>query len=205
MHVIPNGIDTERFKPQPRTPNEVLTFGLVGRMNPMKDHATFLAAAALDPHAKFIIVGSGDAAYEQQMRDLSARLGIADRVTWLPAQNDMPAVYAKFDCLVNSSAFGEGFSNVIGEAMACGVPCIASNVGDSAWIIGDNALDFPRGRSRGSRNEVHARLQAAQPANRQRSASWMSSASRSSSNAPAACFPRRCSGSPPASAAAARR
>ena len=145
MHVIPNGIDTERFKPQPRTPNEVLTFGLVGRMNPMKDHATFLAAAALDPHAKFIIVGSGDAAYEQQMRDLSARLGIANRVTWLPAQHDMPAVYAKFDCLVNSSAFGEGFSNVIGEAMACGVPCIASNVGDSAWIIGDKTQVFPVG------------------------------------------------------------
>lgn len=145
MHVIPNGIDTERFKPQPRTPSKQLTFGLVGRMNPMKDHATFLAAAALDPHAKFIIVGSGDAAYEQQMRNLSASLGLADRVTWLPAQNDMPAVYAKFDCLVNSSAFGEGFSNVIGEAMACGVPCIASNVGDSAWIIGDKMQTFPVG------------------------------------------------------------
>ncbi|MDI1314191.1 glycosyltransferase [Prosthecobacter sp.] len=145
MHVIPNGIDTECFTPQPHTPAKALTFGLVGRMNPMKDHATFLAAAALDPHAKFIIVGSGDAAYEQKMRALAASLGIAHRITWLPAQNDMPAVYAKFDCLVNSSAFGEGFSNVIGEAMACGVPCIASNVGDSAWIIGDKMQTFPVG------------------------------------------------------------
>ncbi|WP_395731034.1 glycosyltransferase [Prosthecobacter sp.] len=145
MHVIPNGIDTERFKPQQRTPNKELTFGLVGRMNPMKDIATFLHAAALDPHARFIIVGSGDAAYEQQMRDLATRLGLNDRLTWLSAQNDMPAVYAKFDCLVNSSAFGEGFSNVIGEAMACGVPCIASNVGDSAWIIGDKTQIFPVG------------------------------------------------------------
>ena len=145
MHVIPNGIDTERFKPQPRAPGNTLTFGLVGRMSPMKDHATFLAAAALDPHAKFIIVGSGDAAYEQQMRDLASSLGLSDRLTWLPAQNDMPAVYARLDCLVNSSAFGEGFSNVIGEAMACGVPCIASDVGDSAWIIGDKAQIFPAG------------------------------------------------------------
>lgn len=146
IHVIPNGIDTERFKLQPRAPAKTLTFGLVGRMNPMKDIATFLAAAALDPHAKFIIVGSGDATYEQQMRDLASRLGLNDqRLTWLPAQNDMPAVYAKFDCLVNSSAFGEGFSNVIGEAMACGVPCIASDVGDSAWIIGDKAQVFPVG------------------------------------------------------------
>ncbi|OYW31560.1 MAG: hypothetical protein B7Z47_00725 [Chthoniobacter sp. 12-60-6] len=145
MHVIPNGIDTERFKPQPRAPSKILTFGLVGRMNPMKDHATFLAAAALDPHARFIIVGSGDAAYEQEMRDLAAQLGLKDRLTWMPAQNDMPAVYAQLDCLVNSSAFGEGFSNVIGEAMACGVPCIASNVGDSAWIIGDKSQVFPVG------------------------------------------------------------
>jgi glycosyltransferase involved in cell wall biosynthesis len=71
MHVIPNGIDTERFKPQAKTASKTLTFGLVGRMNPMKDHATFLAAAALDPHARFLIVGSGDAAYEQQMRELA--------------------------------------------------------------------------------------------------------------------------------------
>lgn len=145
MHVIPNGIDTDYFSPRPRTPNKALTFGLVGRMSPMKDLATFLHAAKLDPHAKFIIVGSGDAAYEQEMRDLAAQLGLAERVTWLPSQRDMPAVYSSFDCLVNSSAFGEGFSNVIGEAMACGVPCIASDVGDSAWIIGDQSQIFRAG------------------------------------------------------------
>ncbi|MFN0078881.1 MAG: glycosyltransferase [Prosthecobacter sp.] len=143
MHVIPNGIDTARFKPAPKSNSKTLIFGIVGRLSPMKDHATFLHAAALDPHAKFVIVGSGDAAYAQQMHELAARLGIADRVTWLPAQNDMPKVYASFDCLVNSSAFGEGFSNVIGEAMACGIPCIASDVGDSAWIIGDKSQIFP--------------------------------------------------------------
>lgn len=143
MHVIPNGIDTGYFQPRPHKPSKTLTFGLVGRMSPMKDIATFLHAAALDPHAKFIIVGSGDAKYETEMRALAATLGLADRVTWQPAQNDMPAVYSTFDCLVNSSAFGEGFSNVIGEAMACGVPCIASDVGDSAWIIGNKAQIFP--------------------------------------------------------------
>ncbi|WP_395751521.1 glycosyltransferase [Prosthecobacter sp.] len=145
MHVVPNGIDTQRFKPPARTPSALRTFGLVGRMNPMKDIGTFLRAAALVPEARFIIVGSGDAAYERQMRDLSTQLGLDDRLTWMPAQHDMPAVYAQFDCLVNSSAFGEGFSNVIGEAMACGVPCIASDVGDSAWIIGDKAQVFPVG------------------------------------------------------------
>ncbi len=145
MHVVPNGIDTTRFAPRAKKTNDAVTFGLVGRINPMKDHATFLHAAALDPHAKFVIIGSGDAAYEKQMHDLSTRLGIAERVTWLPSQNDMPNIYAGLDCLVNCSAFGEGFSNVIAEAMACGVPCISSDVGDSAWLIGDKALTFPAG------------------------------------------------------------
>ncbi|MGV3662010.1 MAG: glycosyltransferase, partial [Prosthecobacter sp.] len=145
MHVVPNGIDTERFQPQSRKTNETRVFGLVGRLSPMKDHATFLRAAAGVPDARFVIVGSGDAAYEEEMRALAEQLGIADRVTWQPAQEDMPAVYAGLDCLVNSSAFGEGFSNVIGEAMACGVPCIASDVGDGAWLLGDPAHVFPAG------------------------------------------------------------
>jgi glycosyltransferase involved in cell wall biosynthesis len=140
-HVVPNGIDTERFQPSPH--EHPLTFGLVGRLSPMKDHATFLKAAALVPNARFVIVGSGDEAYAQQMRELATSLGV--QVEWLPAQSDMPSVYATFDCLVNSSAFGEGFSNVIGEAMACGVPCIASDVGDSAWIIGNKSQIFPAG------------------------------------------------------------
>jgi len=141
MHVVPNGIDTERFKPSHH--DHPLTFGLVGRMSPMKDVATFIKAAALVPGARFVVVGSGDEGYAKQMRELAESLGV--KVKWLPAQSDMPAVYATFDCLVNASAFGEGFSNVIGEAMACGVPCIASDVGDSAWIIGNPAQIFPPG------------------------------------------------------------
>lgn len=145
MHVVPNGIDTERFQPKPRKTDGVRVFGLVGRLSPMKDHATFLRAAAEVPEARFVIVGSGDAGYEREMRALAKQVGVAERVSWLPAQEDMPAVYAGFDCLVNSSAFGEGFSNVLGEAMACGVPCIASDVGDSAWLVGDPEHVFPAG------------------------------------------------------------
>lgn len=159
MHVIPNGIDTARFQPGPKLTRTTLTFGLVGRLSPMKDHATFLHAAALVPHAQFVIVGSGDETYARQMRDLATSLGIADRVTWLPAQNDMPSVYAAFDCLVSSSAFGEGFSNVIGEAMACGVPCIASDVGDTAAIIGNAAQIFRAG----DHEALAQRMRALQP------------------------------------------
>ena len=144
MQIVPNGIDVETFKPA-EAPEHPRTFGLVGRLSPMKDLATFIRAAALVPDARFVIVGSGDEDYARQMRELATLLGVGDRITWLAAQNDMPSVYAGFDCLVNSSAFGEGFSNVIGEAMACGVPCIASDVGDSAWIIGNDSQVFPVG------------------------------------------------------------
>lgn len=140
-HVVPNGIDTERFKPSRH--EHPLTFGLVGRLSPMKDLATFIKAAALVPNVRFVIVGSGDETYAQSMRALADSLAVP--VQWLPPQSDMPSFYATLDCLVNSSAFGEGFSNVIGEAMACGVPCIASDVGDSAWIIGNPAHIFPAG------------------------------------------------------------
>lgn len=140
-HVVPNGIDIARFKPSPH--EHPLTFGFVGRLSLMKDLATFIKAAALIPKARFVVVGSGDEDYAKQMRELATSLAV--QVDWLPPQSDMPSVYATFDCLVNSSAFGEGFSNVIGEAMACGVPCIASDVGDSAWIIDNPAHIFPAG------------------------------------------------------------
>lgn len=140
-HVIPNGIDTVRFRPVRH--HHTLTFGMVGRLSPMKDIATFLRAAALVPGARFVIVGSGDETYAREMRQLALTLGV--NVSWMPAQDDMMPVYASLDCLVSSSAYGEGFSNVIGEAMACDVPCIASDVGDSAWIIGDPGRIFPAG------------------------------------------------------------
>jgi len=149
--VVPNAIDAERFAPDARArgrvrsewevDGEAFLIGLVGRLDPMKDHETFLKAAALlareRPDIRFACIGDGPPAYQSRLQTLTADLALEGKVLWLPAQQDMPAVFNALDILTSASSYGEGFSNVIGEAMACGIPCVVTDVGDSAWIVGD--------------------------------------------------------------------
>jgi glycosyltransferase involved in cell wall biosynthesis len=151
--VIYNGIDTEVFKPERQiglslraewgiAPADFL-IGHVGRLDPMKDHATLLHAAALvcreRQEARFVCVGVGREDYERELRRLASELGISDKVIWAGARADMMVVYNALDMLVSSS-ISEGFPNVIGEAMACGVPCVVTDTGDSALIVGETGL-----------------------------------------------------------------
>jgi glycosyltransferase involved in cell wall biosynthesis len=156
MVVIPNGIDTERFKPDLEArvrvraewgiPTQKILIGLVGRLDPMKDHPTFLRAVGLlyqqRQDVNFVCVGTGAENYAQELYQLTRELNISDQVIWTGARADMPAVYNALDIAVSSS-YGEGFPNVIGESMACGVPCVVTDVGDSAWIVGDTGLVVP--------------------------------------------------------------
>ncbi len=151
IEVIPNGIDTERFRfnaaGRDRVRNgwkvagDSVLVGLVGRIDPMKDHATFLQAAALlavrDERLRFVCVGGGDSGFARDIKVLATRLGLDARLVWAGPRNDMAAVYSALDIAVSSSR-GEGFSNVIAEAMACGRPCVVTDVGDSARIVGDS-------------------------------------------------------------------
>jgi glycosyltransferase involved in cell wall biosynthesis len=155
--VIPNGIDTEKFKPDSdarakvraewKIADDLILIGLVGRLSLMKDHPNFLKAAALAcqkrQNLRFVCVGVGAADYSQQLYRLSEDLGLANKIIWAGARSDMPAVQNAIDIAVSASANGEGFSNVIGEAMACGVPCIVTDVGDSAAIVGDLGMVVP--------------------------------------------------------------
>lgn len=154
MRVVPNGIDVTRFQRDDAAGRAVRTalgipegtklLGLVGRLSPMKDHLTALQALALTPaHVHLLIVGRGDDGYSALVREEVSKLKLTARVHWSPAREDMPAVFSAVDALVSSSAYGEGFSNVIGEAMACGVPCAATHVGDSALLVGENRFMAP--------------------------------------------------------------
>lgn len=155
FEVVPNGINAERFQPRPGMCANMpgaLCFAMVGRLHPMKDHGTFLRALAEVPEAFGVVMGHGDAGYAQELRQLAESLGVASRLEWRAAESDLASVYPSYDCLVSASAYGEGFSNVVGEAMACGLPVVASDVGDSAWLLGDPSWVFPAGD--------HARLAA---------------------------------------------
>ena len=157
MVVISNGIDTERFQPNPEGRHRVRAewgvkegytlIGLVGRLVPKKDHPTFLKAAAQLAKARadvyFFCVGDGPQAYKKRLLNLSHQLGLSQRLVWVGSRADMPDVYNALDIAVSASSYGEGFSNSVGEAMACGVPCVVTDVGDSAAIVGDTGVVVP--------------------------------------------------------------
>lgn len=149
IKVIPNGIDTGRFRfdeagrqrirGEWHVSDACSLIGLVGRLDPMKDHRTFLRAAALlamrDARWRFVCIGGGQPDCVQTVKAAATRLGLDQRLLWTGPRNDMAAVYSALDIAVSSSC-GEGFSNVIAEAMACGRPCVVTDVGDSARILG---------------------------------------------------------------------
>jgi len=161
MVVIPNGIDTERFYPDKSqgvalrqawgvAENERL-IGVVGRIDPMKGIPIFLDAAVhikqQHSQVRLVWVGSGEAKYEKEMHQLATQLGLDDVLIWAGRHTDMLAIYNALD-IASSSSYGEGFPNVIGEAMACGVPCVVTDVGDSALLVGDAGVVVPAKDSR---------------------------------------------------------
>jgi glycosyltransferase involved in cell wall biosynthesis len=157
MVVIPNGIDTEYFKPDRAArarvraewniPVDALLLGIIGRLHPMKDYPNFLKAAALlcqeRKNIVFVCVGKGPEDYAKELQQLTTQLSLSEKVIWAGTRADMPAVYNALDIYISASAYGEGFSNALGEAMACGLPCIVTDVGDSASIVGDTGVVVP--------------------------------------------------------------
>jgi glycosyltransferase involved in cell wall biosynthesis len=126
--------------------------GRFGRYTAMKDYLTFLTAAGLilkaEPQIHFIAAGPNVDSANQELTAHIAALGINEHVHLLGERNDLPALTAWLDIAVSSSAFGEGFPNVVGEAMASAVPVVATDVGDTAWVLGSTGKLVPPGDAR---------------------------------------------------------
>lgn len=156
--IIYNGIDVNQFRPDPEARVRVRTewaiveneklIGLVGRLDPVKGHPVFLKAASLlaseREDVRFVCLGDGPQPYRNQLQQLGQELGLTERLIWAGARKDMPAVYNALD-IVCSPSYGEGFNLAIGEAMACGVPVVVTDVGDPAKIAGDAGIVVPPG------------------------------------------------------------
>ncbi|MBF0515585.1 MAG: glycosyltransferase [Nitrospirae bacterium] len=153
MIVIHNGIDPWRFRPldaarqlqrqQWQIPEGVRLIGIFGRLDPIKDHRTFLQAAAIlsskRNDVRFVCVGTGAKEFVAGLKNTPAAIELASRVIWAGWVADIVAAYNAMDIVTNSS-ISEGLSNVICEAMACGVPCVVTDVGDSRLIVGDTGI-----------------------------------------------------------------
>ena len=156
--LIPNGFDLNRFRPKLvmrkqireslNLPEDILLVGHISRFHPMKDHATLLKAGALLADSSeriglpvvFLLVGRGVTNEEGNLSELIASLGVTEKVLLLGERSDIPDIMRALDVAVSPSAWGEGFPNAVGEAMASEVPCVVTDVGDSAAIVGDSGL-----------------------------------------------------------------
>ncbi|WP_204368617.1 glycosyltransferase [Neosynechococcus sphagnicola] len=155
--IISNGIDTDLFHPSLTNrlkirqelglEDHTIIIGLIGRFHVMKGHEYFLQAAALllpiFPETQFLLVGSEVTPKNPVLSNLVRSLGLESHVHLGGERQDIPRLTAALDIACSTSSFGEGFANVIGEAMACGVPCVVTNVGDAAWIVGETGFVIP--------------------------------------------------------------
>jgi glycosyltransferase involved in cell wall biosynthesis len=166
MRVIPNGFDVETFRPDPSAreslraelslPPETPLIGMIARFARQKNHRAFLLAARAlldgageESAAHFVLCGNGIERSNPILAGWISELDLADRIHLLGALQDVRRVYAGVDVAASTSLSGEGFPLAVGEAMASGTPCVVSDVGDSALIVGDTgrvvAPDDPAG------------------------------------------------------------
>jgi glycosyltransferase involved in cell wall biosynthesis len=154
-HIIPNGTDCEEFRPNKSArpalgailgiPDKRLVIGNVARFHPMKDHENLVRAVAIlvqqGLDVQGLIIGAG---HEKGGARKTARaLGIDERISILGPRDDIPAIMPGLDIYALSSSWGEAFPLAVSEAMACGVPSVATDLGDCSWLIGDPDLIVP--------------------------------------------------------------
>ena len=156
FHVIPNGYDLSLFSPDPTrrqqlrqewgvTGDEIM-LGCVARWDPYKDHPNLLHALSIAASAgtsfRCVLVGGGMITSNVALSDLLAKYNLSGSVILAGSRSDVPSIMNAVDLHVLPSV-SEAFPNVVAEAMACGVPCIVTDVGDAALIVGDTGWVVP--------------------------------------------------------------
>ncbi|MEA1830882.1 glycosyltransferase [Methylobacterium durans] len=156
MIVIPNGIDTERFRPDSNArracratigaTDHTPVVGMVGRFNPQKNYRGFfeMAAAVLKRHPEtiFVLAGPGVEESNPTIRAWMAEFDLSSHIRLLGVRSDLELVLPGLDVFVSSS-HDEGFPNAVAEAMACGVPAVVTDAGDSAHVVGATGICVP--------------------------------------------------------------
>jgi glycosyltransferase involved in cell wall biosynthesis len=156
FEVIPNGFDLETFRPDPGArkalrvelgiPADAPVVGMVARYHPVKDFQNFARAAGLAcrdvPDLHLVLCGNGVSADNAQLVGWLRDAGVLERTSLLGQRDDVPRVLASLDLFTLSSAT-EAFPNVLGEAMACGIPCVSTDVGDARFILGESGRVVP--------------------------------------------------------------
>jgi glycosyltransferase involved in cell wall biosynthesis len=162
FEVIPNGFELDNFVPceaarfsvraELNLPTDALLVGLVARFDRQKNHFGFIEAASRIhqsmPNVHFVLVGQDVDDANAPLCEAIAARGLQSWMHLLGRRDDVPRLMASFDVLASSSN-GEAFPNVLGEAMACGVPCVATNAGDSGEIIAATGRVVPVGDMKG--------------------------------------------------------
>ncbi|USK33683.1 glycosyltransferase [Bacillus sp. F19] len=153
MIILPNGFNLDEFRPDIHAKSRLVDLlkvnqddfliGMVGRWDPLKDHQNFILTAEKISkkvnNVKFILCGNGVTKENELLVSWIEDAGISNKTFLLGRREDISKIMPGLDLLISSSS-GEGFPNVIGEAMACEVPCVVTDVGDSAYIVGDTGL-----------------------------------------------------------------
>jgi glycosyltransferase involved in cell wall biosynthesis len=159
--VIPNGYDLIHFEPDSGARIRLRTewginddtplIGMVARYDSQKDHANLVAALThlrdIGTNFECVLVGTGIDSENTTLGDAINAAGLSTQIRLLGRRADVPAIMNALDLHVLSSSFGEAFPNVLAEAMACGTPCVTTDVGDAAMIVGDTGWVVPPGNS----------------------------------------------------------
>ena len=156
--VIPNGFETEALAPNGNVRDasrqylgvatDQVVIGLTGRYHPVKGHDIFLRALAAmiptRPNVMAVLVGAGTEASNRALQRSLACLGLTERVRLLGQRSDVATILQAFD-IACCPSLSEAFPNVVGEAMAAGIPVVASDVGDVRHLLGGGGMLVPPG------------------------------------------------------------